>query len=149
MVLGACGAPPPAVTPPAEIRVESGPPDDGLSPSDRELHVADAFAELTNAERVLDETLAPTQTKVPPGPRAPTHPNDSAASGATPPSTSSATNPGCETACLALQSMRRSARFLCRLTGPGDERCSNANARVAVAERRVAAASCACATRDG
>ncbi|HTJ81460.1 MAG TPA: hypothetical protein VL400_07035, partial [Polyangiaceae bacterium] len=41
------------------MSVERAVPDDGLSPGDRELHVADAFAELGRAERALDESLAP------------------------------------------------------------------------------------------
>jgi hypothetical protein len=150
VVLGGCGSAPPEPAPPTDVSVERAVPDDGLSPGDRELHVADAFAELGRAERALDESLAPAPVSSAPRPpkTPPTSPSSPAADAASPPK-EGALHPGCETACLALLSMRRSAKFVCRLTGPADGRCANANERLAAAERRVAAASCGCPTGDG
>jgi hypothetical protein len=50
----------------------------------------------------------------------------------------------CDLACRALASMRRAAEGICSLAGEGDQRCSNARARVEQRRAEVANAGCAC-----
>lgn len=150
-LLTGCGAAP---SPPREAPVElPGPPvDPSLPPlGEREPHIADALAELELAERALSVSLGPPEApsatpKAPPtpplGPRGRETPLE-----ATKKSGAQEEEPaiGCEVACRALASMRRSARYVCELAGPADPRCTNAEARVGGASDRVASAKCVCA----
>jgi hypothetical protein len=111
---------------------------------DREVHIQDAERELERAERTLDVGIAARRAG-PPGvspPTPPTPPEPGPTSpkpGTKPPSENTTPQAGssCETACIALASMKRSAKYLCELSGTGDARCSSAEDRVKRAERRV------------
>ncbi len=50
--------------------------------------------------------------------------------------------PGCRTPCQALRSMRRAVDALCRMTGSGDERCTEAQRTLQSSEQRVATCGC-------
>ncbi len=153
---GALGAGCGAAPPPASTVVEPSPiaalpevtPRDALPLAMREQHVADALAELGTAELALDEALAPAAIAPPTAPRPP--PREDRATKDRPAAQALPGEPrsGCETACMALASMTRSARFVCRLAGSADERCTEASARVRRAEARVSQASCACPAID-
>lgn len=146
---GAAPSEPQPLTPPVVIDQPEA-LRDVLPPALREQHVADAFAELGMAERALDDALSPVSIAPPtssarPTPRDAGGPKDTGPPRAHPGEPSS----GCETACLALASMQRSARYVCRLAGSGDERCHEASDRVRRAESRVSGASCACPADAG
>lgn len=126
--------------------VSEPPPTDAMPDvPNREVHIQDAELELERAERALDQgvaarrttPLAPPQPQLPPPqPIPPTQPG-------TKPPTPSPSPPSpqaqssCETACIALDSMKRSAKYLCELSGSRDARCASAEDRVRRAERRV------------
>ena len=50
----------------------------------------------------------------------------------------------CDRACRALDSMRRSADGICRLSGDDEDRCQRAQARVDAAGELVRGAGCSC-----
>jgi hypothetical protein len=114
-----------------------------LDPNERARHIEDALVELGLAERALEVTLnaprpAPGSPPVKPAPTKPVKPG-TPGTGPTPSAES-----GCETACMALASMRRSASYVCRLAGAQDNRCTTANVRVKAAEERVRTACAGC-----
>lgn len=119
-----------AAPPPSPSGVSS------LPPQERERHVADAEAELSYAERALDESLR--------NPRPRLEPKKKPVSKAEEQSPADPASDTCSVACTALASMRRSAEFLCRLTGPDDGRCAQARARVERARARIERAECRC-----
>ena len=54
----------------------------------------------------------------------------------------------CDTACAALDSMRRAADGICRLTSETDERCVGARGSVSAGEARTATAGCRCRAEE-
>jgi hypothetical protein len=110
-----------------------GPKDDrdgqqDLAPVDRERHLEDALREIDVAERAIEKSIEDKKKK----PETPQTPGEQAGTGA------------CDTACRALGSMEKSAVYVCRLAGPGDPRCRNAQDRVKSARNKVERAACSC-----
>jgi hypothetical protein len=137
--------PPPGPPPPLAAGAASEAPREGAA--SMEPHIRDALAELERAERTLDGLVAPQPERA--GDSRPTTPPRAGAKKDTPqapapPSKSAPASGPCGTACDALASMRRSATYLCRLTGDGDPRCAQALERVRVASERVRATCGSC-----
>ncbi len=123
----------PAPSAPAEPALPPAGP--ALPPGERARHIADAEAELSYAERALDESLRNPRPRSEPKKKPAVKAEESAPEPVT---------DTCSIACTALASMRRSADFLCRLAGPEDGRCAQARARVESARARVERAECRC-----
>ncbi|NUP11737.1 MAG: hypothetical protein HOW73_37295 [Polyangiaceae bacterium] len=142
LLLGACEAPQPKAPEPVAPAVFTVKEGESLPPEQAAPHVADAEAEILLAEQTILVALSPAKDH-PPKPSTPAQPG--AGTGPAPPvvSQNEQSSP-CAIACSALSSMKRSAAYLCKLTGAADQRCSNANGRVAAAEARVSGAGCAC-----
>jgi len=102
-----------------------------LAPDDRARHLEDALREIDVAEKAIDTSIEQKKSgKKPEG--QPQTPGEQAGTGA------------CDTACRALGSMERSATYVCRLAGPADARCRNAQDRVKSARAKIDRAACSC-----
>jgi hypothetical protein len=113
----------PLVTAPIGCRSQSAPePSEPTPPRPDPLaepHIADAMAELEQAERRIDQIIAPGTARS----MEPPSDEDEARS--------------CETACRALDAMERAAAHLCELAGDRDARCGAARDRVRSAGTRI------------
>jgi hypothetical protein len=110
-------------------------PDEPKTIDEAREQIARAKAELESGARAKEE------------PRA----DDARPAGAAQPSTGAAPPreerklaeaPTCRTPCQALRSMRRAVDALCRMTGSGDVRCTDAQRTLAASEQRVATCGC-------
>lgn len=136
LLLVGCGAAPPAEK--SEAAPEAEAPRAEAPGNDKDVRIENAIGDIDRAERELQRGVAigphpapspgtspvPPTSPSPPGPKSPGPPIEPGAT-------------GCETACRALESMRRSAHMLCDLTGDVDARCATASERVKRAETRV------------
>jgi hypothetical protein len=133
-------APAPATEPPEGDATDPGGAETTLSPEDRARHVEDALREIEIAERSLETSLVTPRPRKPKGPQVvpqPVPPGPKAPNG-------EPVSADCETACVALRSMQRSAAYVCKLTGPGDHRCERAERRVRAAREKIVRAACSC-----
>jgi hypothetical protein len=93
--------------------------------------LAGELGTLPEAEKALADAQKQLDTLVGPMARS--------AGGATP---LAAGDTRCPNACKAMDSLRHAADAICRLTSPGDKRCSHAKDVVSSSEKRVSACSC-------
>lgn len=108
--------------------------------AEAERLLAEAIATLDGASE-LDVTMSPPPPSTGAGGAvAETAPKRAAARSAPPPASSV---PNCSTACRAMDSLRRAAAAICRLTSEADPRCIDARATVTHQSRRVASCGCA------
>ncbi|MBN2192384.1 MAG: hypothetical protein JW751_06175 [Polyangiaceae bacterium] len=133
------GAPEEAATPDMEAPMAE-PGNQGAAPD-----AAPDFATLADAEGALATAVAELDAVVGAVPSAEAR-DESGTAGpakrAPAPRTLAASTSSCQAACRALDSQRRAASAICRLTSNGDPRCANARATVARNEQRVASCSC-------
>ncbi len=156
----------------ARASKEASPPPEETSAPAQSLSEIDAYEhDLEVSETRLRTVLAERSSQTyaagkeprapmaepPPPPPAPARPGQAGPAPAQKPETNADMTPepaaeasaprvgsDCDLACRALASMRRAADGICGITGDSDQRCRNAQERVAEARSRVEGAGCRC-----